>query len=354
MTEHIENENTTGFLVPKVNHGQGLMGVAQQREIAEIQSKLIVARMGPRNKKEAQDRILMDCARMSLAEKALYSYARGGTDITGESIRLAEVMAQNWGNFEFGIRELEQRDGESTVEAYAWDLETNVSQRKTFQVPHIRYSRSKGNTVLTDPRDIYEMVANQGARRMRACILSVIPGDVREAAVNQCEETLRVQVTITPEKIQNMLKLFGELGVNQEMIEARIQRHIEAITPALIVQLTKIYNSLKDGMSKPDEWFGVGKAAPEKGSINISDLKAGQQENRGHGQENLDQIGRKEAPKTPQAAPISAAKQSAKGKADPPAAPSKPAENTEYGQGSDPDPLLSGGDPFHHEGGNDD
>jgi hypothetical protein len=51
----------------------------------------------------------------------------------------------------------------------------NTRQVKVFKVPHTRYSRDKGNTRLTDERDIYEMIANQGARRLRACILGVIP-----------------------------------------------------------------------------------------------------------------------------------------------------------------------------------
>lgn len=58
----------------------------------------------------------------------MYQYLRGGTKVTGPSIRLAEVLAQNWGNLSFGVKELEQRDGESIAMAYTWDLETNVTR----------------------------------------------------------------------------------------------------------------------------------------------------------------------------------------------------------------------------------
>jgi hypothetical protein len=318
-----------GFqMVPKA--GAGLIAVAQQREIAEVQSKMIVARMNPRNEKKALDRILQSCTRLTLAEKALYTYSRGGTDITGPSIRLAEAIAQYWQNFEFGIRELEQRDGESTVEAYAWDVENNVSQRKAFQVPHIRHTK-KGSYKLSDPRDIYELVANLGARRMRACILGVIPGDIVESAQKQCEETLRTQVKVTPERIKNMLTVFaGEFAVTKEMIEKRIQRHVDVITPALLVQLTKIYNSLKDGMSVVSDWFETDTPTmnePERGTLNISDLKP------------------KETPpaKPPDPAPVAAQetpKSTGKGKRsqDPP--PSPRAQGT-YAT-SEPDPYTTG------------
>jgi hypothetical protein len=230
--------------------------VAARREIAEVQAAVILAKRYPRDQESALARILKSCERPGLADAALYSYSRGGTDITGPSIRLAECISQNWGNMVFGIRELEQRPGESTVEAFAWDLETNTRQSKTFQVRHFR-STKKGGYMVTDPRDIYELVANAGARRVRACILGVIPGDVVEAAQRKCEETLKKTVDVAPEKIQAMLTAFESYGVTKDMIEGRIQRKIEAITPANVISLRKIYNSLKDGMSTKEDWFAL-------------------------------------------------------------------------------------------------
>ena len=241
---------------PKVAASNALAAASQQREIAEVQASMLIARMNPRDPIEAMDRILQACTRPTLAQAALYSYSRGGSEITGPSIRLAEAMAQCWGNFQFGVRELEQRNGESTVEAFAWDVETNTRQVKVFQVPHERHT-NKGVKRLTDPRDIYELVANQGARRLRACILGVIPGDVTEAAVKQCEGTMRTNIQITPDLIQQLIERFGEFGVTKELLEKRIQRHIDTIQPAQVVQLRKIYNSMKDGMSAPSDWFEI-------------------------------------------------------------------------------------------------
>jgi hypothetical protein len=227
-----------------------------QREAQEVQAMLVIAKRFPRDPVLAMDRILQACTRPTLAEGALYSYGRGGTDVTGPSIRLAEALAQNWGNLQFGIRELEQRNGESTVEAFAWDIETNTRQVKVFQVPHTRYTR-QGSKRLEDPRDIYELVANQGARRLRACILGVIPGDVVEAAVKQCETTLNTSADTSPDAIKKMVEAFHQYGVTKEHIEKRIQRRLDSITPALIVQLRKIFVSLKDGMSQAADWFEI-------------------------------------------------------------------------------------------------
>lgn len=224
---------------------------------------MVIAKKFPRNQMEATDRILNACTRPSLAQGALYSYNRGGSDVTGPSIRLAEAIAQTWGNIQFGIRELEQSNGESTVEAFAWDLESNTRQSKIFQVPHIRYTR-RGITRLEDPRDVYEMVANQGARRLRACILGVVPGDVIEAAVDQCEQTLKANADTSPESVNKMVEAFRKWGVSKDMIERRIGKRIEAINAAQLVQMKKIYQSLRDGMSDADDWFQKADGTPDR------------------------------------------------------------------------------------------
>ena len=52
-----------------------------------------------------------------------------------------------------------------------------------------------------------------------------------------------------------MLEIFEGYGVSQNQIEKRIQCRIEAVRPAQIIQLYRILTSLKDGMSKPEDWF---------------------------------------------------------------------------------------------------
>jgi len=244
----------------------------QQREIAEVQAAMVIAKRFPRDPIASTDRILQACTRPTLADGALYSYSRGGTDITGPSIRLAEAMAQAWGNIQFGVRELEQRGGESTVEAYAWDLETNTRQSKVFQIQHERHTKN-GAKKLTDPRDIYELVANNGARRLRACILGVIPGDVTEAAVKQCEETLHANADTSPDALKKLEAAFQGIGVPRDALEKFIQCRLESIRPAQIVRLRKIYASIKDGMSSPSDRFDI----PEVSGL-AEKLKAQQSE----------------------------------------------------------------------------
>lgn len=231
-----------------------LAATDQARAIAEVQAALVVARMNPRDPVRAMDRIINACQRPTLANSATYAYARGGTQITGPSIRLAEALAQAWGNIQYGIREISQSQGVSTVAAYAWDVETNTRREMVFQVAHRRDTK-RGSYDIRDGRDIYELVANQGARRLRACILAIIPGDVTEAALAQCAATQQAHVDMTPEGIKALADTFAQFGVTKAQIEKRIQRRLESILPAQVISMRNIYRSLKDGMSAPEDWF---------------------------------------------------------------------------------------------------
>jgi hypothetical protein len=56
--------------------------------------------------------------------------------------------------------------------------------------------------------------------------------------------------------VKKMAGLFlDKFKVTKSQIEARIQRRIDTITPAQMVSLRNIYNSLSDGMSDPSDWF---------------------------------------------------------------------------------------------------
>jgi hypothetical protein len=211
------NENNP-FASKALAQTSGAMATAMEsREIQEVQAAMVIAKRFPRDERQAMDRILNACTRKTLAESALYSYNRGGQEVTGPSIRLAEVLAQAWGNIQSGVRELDQTEDHSTVEAFAWDLETNARDAKVFTVPHVRHTKA-GTKKLTDPRDIYENVANVGARRKRACILAIIPGDVTEAAVAQCDVTLAANADTGPEAVKRLLEAFAGVGVTKAQI----------------------------------------------------------------------------------------------------------------------------------------
>lgn len=252
------------------------------RQTQEVQGQIIMAKKFPRDEVAASRRIMTACQRKRLAERAEYEYQRGDSKVVGPSIRLAEALAQSWGNLDFGFVELEQKNGESQVMAYCWDLETNTRQTKIFSVPHIRETK-RGNYTLTKPRDIYEQVANQAARRVRACILGIIPGDVVEEAIEQCHKTL-LGKDDTPliDRIKKCVQIAEkEYQIPQESLEKYIGCKAEAFSMNDLIRLNRVFNSIKDGMAKREEIFelpGVEKKEAEDAFANKEKQTNGQQE----------------------------------------------------------------------------
>lgn len=245
--------------ISEAGTGGGVLAMEQHRAIAEVQGMMIIAKKFPRDERGAVDRILNSFSRPSLAEVAKYQYARGGTEIDGPSIRAAEAIAQQWGHIDYGFNEISRGIGAdnvaySEIHAYAWDMQSNTRRSVQFRVRHWRDTK-KGGYPITDERDIYELTANMAQRRVRSCILATVPGDVIESAMKQAEITLKTTADTSPEAIGKLLEAFAGFGVTKEQIEKRIQRRMDAIVPAQVVSLRKIFASLRDGMSNPDEWF---------------------------------------------------------------------------------------------------
>jgi hypothetical protein len=239
----------------------GAVAIESDRAIAEAQGKLVIAKRFPRDQARAYSAIIESCSRPALAEGAMYAFPRSGQTITGPSIRLAEELARCWGNMSYGTRELSRRDNVSEMEAFAWDEETNVRSVQQFTVRHIRDKRG-GGVLLTDERDIYELTANQAARRLRARILAIIPPDIIEAAVAQCRKTVAGNSDEPlSDRARKMVVAFARFGVTAAQIEVKIGHKIEEITPDDIADLTAVFTSLRDGQSKVADWFGGNLAA---------------------------------------------------------------------------------------------
>lgn len=245
------------------NINQGVVAVESSRAIAEAQGKLMMAKSFPRNYTSAYAQAIEACKRKSFAEKAFYSYPRGGESVNGVTIRFAEEMARAYGNLDYGIKELSHDKGKSEMQAYCWDLETNTISQQNFTVEHIRETR-KGNIDLTSQRDVYELNANQGARRLRSRILAILPPDMIEDCILECKKTLAGKNEIPLiDKVKNMVVKFEEIGVKKEMLEKRLKHTVETITTDELVEYIGIYNGIKGKETTVSEWFEQPKTASQ-------------------------------------------------------------------------------------------
>lgn len=239
---------------PALQMNTSLMTPEVAREVATVQAQVVMAKAYPRNLADAIKRIQGECSRRTLAEKASYVFKRGTSEVSGPSIRLAESIARCYGNIKYGFEVQSSSESESKVRSYCYDLETNVSAERIFMVNHIMDTKN-GPKVLTDQRDIYEHVANQSTRRERACILEVIPGDIVDFALAECQKTLTSSVVVDSNSILGIINAFRSFGVSKTQLEAYLDRNIESISAEQLLKLRQIWTGFKDGMSKPEDIF---------------------------------------------------------------------------------------------------
>ena len=259
--------------------GQGTM-VEQARAATEVQAQVCLARQYPRDAMMAKSRMLEACAQIELAEAAFYAYPRGGKTVTGLTIVAACEIAQIWGNVAYGTAELRRDDeyGQSEMNAYAWDMETNVRNSSVFIVPHTRGDTRSGPR-LVDVRDIYETNTNNANRRMREAILKLLPRWYVQAAENALRATLRQSVEKSgkslEQQFQSAAAWFGEqYGVSVAQLEEWAHRPSARWDADDLVKLRTLGNTLKRGEMRVEDAFPQAKVTPEEIAAGSPDAPA--------------------------------------------------------------------------------
>lgn len=232
--------------------------VEQSRAIAEVQAAILVAQSCPRNITAAIAEMRQVCGQTGMAKKAFFRFPRGGQNVSGMSIHLARELARVWGNTAYGVNELRRDDtaAESEMLAYAWDMEKNTRVSSTFIVPHKRDTK-QGVKTLTDMRDVYENNANNGARRLRESIFSVLPDWFIDEAQDICQATLSGKASGKPlaQRVADAVGVFAGLGVTTDQLETKLDRKTGEWTEKDLGELLVVHGSLAKGEVTVEQEF---------------------------------------------------------------------------------------------------
>lgn len=255
-----------GINLPSNQHrtGQGT-AVEQSRAAAEVHAAILVAQQAPRDTSRALATLEESCRQYELAKLAFFRFPRAGQNVTGPSVHLARELARCWGNIQYGVQELRRDDtyGQSEMQAFAWDVETNARTSTVFIVPHKRDKTDRqGNPApeaLTELRSVYENNANAGARRVRECIFNVLPPWLVERAKDLCQNTIERGDSDTPlpRRISQAISMFDELGVKQDQLEHKLGRASTGWSAHDVAQLGVIYQSIERGETTRDAEFAA-------------------------------------------------------------------------------------------------
>ena len=231
--------------------------VEQSRAIAQVQAAVVMARQFPRSEQHAIAQMRDACGRIELARRAFFSFNRAGQTVSGATVYLARELARIWGNIDYGLNELKRDDehGQSELQAYAWDLETNSRSTRTFVVQHGRDTKT-GRKKLTELRDIAENNNNFGARNVREMIFAVLPQWFTDMAEHVCRETMNNGGgEPLPVRADKAVAAFSRARINREQLEDKVGAPVDEWTHADVTDLEILYGSLARKEITRDEAF---------------------------------------------------------------------------------------------------
>lgn len=258
------------------------MTAAAAREQYEIQAASIMAKKFPRDELAANQKLINVFTRAEAANRACYSFPRGGTKVTGASVQLARQAARCWGNLRSGFTVVSVDNDFVHIKGYCLDLETNSrrEEESKFKKKVQRKINGVSAWVTPDDRDLRELINKNGAICERNAILALIPPDMISDAIKRANDTLRAAAAgelkaNKEDTIKAMLSYFASLDVTQEMLEKLLGHAVKDVNAEELAELRKVLISIKDGNTKREDHFDLpqNKASAAVESL-AEDLKA--------------------------------------------------------------------------------
>jgi hypothetical protein len=250
---------TDGEIIDGLPEGYGgaTTSLAVSLARAEVDQQIATARAMPRSIQKAVQNIttLATLDDQSAAE-CVYALPRGEKPIKGPSIRLAEIIASQWGNCRVGARVVHVDRTEKFVEAEGvfHDLETNTATTARVR----RRLSTKAGKLFDD--DMIVVTGNAACSiAKRNAILGAVPKAVWRKAYESVERVIAGDVKTLAERREVMLKAFAAFGIKPEQIFTALGvAGLGDVNLDHIVTLTGMYSALKSGEESPETIFSKG------------------------------------------------------------------------------------------------
>lgn len=243
--------------------------VIYQQDKAMIDIQISTAKAYPRSIKRATDNALaivtMD---KETAETCNYSLPRGGKPISGPSVHLAKILAQQWGNLRIDAKVVGIDATHVTSESVCFDLETNLAiktQVKRSIMQNV-YEYVDGKSVKTGRMvrmsdDMITVTGNAAnSIALRNSVLSVIPRAVVNKVYNAAKQMITGDISDKNKLIAKRKRVVDGLNETYGVTEKEILRTIgkaaiDHIDAEDILILIGIGQSIKDGDTTVEQAF---------------------------------------------------------------------------------------------------
>lgn len=243
-------ENTN---LPLVQQTDSLLAIDK----AQIDVQIATAHQYPRNLQNCISNIeTLACSNPETAGACSYVLRR--TDVSGKtvriegpSVRMAEIVAQCWGNLRV-MTSIIGDDGKTiTARAVCHDLENNVAIASEVQ------RRITGKSGKTFSDDMKIVTGNAAASiALRNAIFKVVPLAYIKPVMDKAKQVAEGAVMDVETSRQNCLAYFNRIGVNEKMIldyfglDSVMDLGVEEIN-----DLRGLKNAISEGSTSVEETF---------------------------------------------------------------------------------------------------
>lgn len=252
MSSHVtpEAEPTNIMSGELILPGDGALTASMTR--AEIDTQIATAKAYPRSiaqfKRDTKD---LACYDEKTAQSMFYSIPRGGKNIVGPSIRLAEICLATWGNLRVECRIVEQTKKSVTVEAACWDIEKNsaIKEQKTRKI----YGKKlKDGTMLPPDEDMINLATNAALSvALRNAIFRIVPRVYVIAAMEEAKIIALGKGKSLKDRRNDCVEYSKLMGISVERLVAACEgaKGMEDIGEDELIFLRGLFTSVKEGMA---------------------------------------------------------------------------------------------------------
>lgn len=224
---------------------------------AEIDMQVATAKQYPRHLPTVLNQIqtyaTMDVETASDCFYALYRKNADGSDqvIEGLSVRMAEIIANAWGNLRIATRIIGNDGKTITAQAVCHDLETNVAISTEVKRSILT---KKGYTFSQDMQVVTGNAA--AAIAFRNAVLKVIPKAVTKKVITEVQQVAQGQAMDLERQRQTLIQYFAKFNVSEQMIFDLFEIKLrDEIDKEKVLILKGLYNAIKEGTTSVQEAF---------------------------------------------------------------------------------------------------
>lgn len=254
----MSEENTQQLEV--MDGGQALTSIIS----GEINSQIATAKRYPRRISEVRDRVLtLATIDEDTAQSCFYAKPVGAKTITGESVRLAEILVASYQNIRAAWRpiSIDRVNGSVTCQGVCMDLENNASTslEKTHQVQRLKKTGEFAEFMINNA------VNACGAIAYRDAVFKVVPKAIIKSLLPEIKKAAQGSGTLDQKVdrcISRLIEVCKEQGYKKTDLEKRILGVVGASKRTDI------------DLAKLDLLIGIGTAIRD-GEIRVEDALSG-------------------------------------------------------------------------------